>query len=90
MINQFVSGFYERGISFSEGEFYEEAISDYTKALEINPRDALAYYNRGILHLNVGRADLAIADFNKVIELSDDPDLVAAARERISEIQRRN
>jgi tetratricopeptide (TPR) repeat protein len=26
---------------------YDEAISDYTKALEIDPKDAWAYYNRG-------------------------------------------
>ncbi|MCX6009298.1 MAG: tetratricopeptide repeat protein, partial [Chloroflexi bacterium] len=67
----------------------DKAATDYSKAIELAPSYAMAYYNRGIVYDNMGQADLALADLNKTIELSDDADLTAAARERISEIQRR-
>ncbi len=35
-----------RGIVYQRKGQYDQAISDYNKALEINPRYALAYYNR--------------------------------------------
>ena len=81
--------YYERGNARRAKRQYDQAISDYNMAIEIDPGFDSAYYNRGIAYFNTGRADLAIPDFNKVISISDDSDLVAAARARISEIQRR-
>ena len=48
---------------------YELAVGDYNKAIELNPADSAAYYNRG--RANSGRKsyDLAILDYNKTIEL---------------------
>jgi TonB family protein len=48
---------------------YELAVGDYNKAIELNPADSGAYYNRG--RANSGRKsyDLAILDYNKTIEL---------------------
>jgi tetratricopeptide (TPR) repeat protein len=40
------------------------------KAIEINPKYAMAYYNRGIPHSNKGQYDKAIADYTKAIELN--------------------
>jgi len=40
-----------------------------SSALEVNPKDAAAYYNRGIAKLDKGDFDGAIADYNRVIEL---------------------
>ena len=37
----------DRGISYGEKGQYDQAISDFTKALELNPRLAEAYSNRG-------------------------------------------
>jgi tetratricopeptide (TPR) repeat protein len=39
-----------RGIAYYKENLYDQAISDYTKALEIEPRYALAYVNRGIAY----------------------------------------
>ena len=37
-----------RGVAYGHKGQYDKAISEFTKAIEINPRDAEAYYNRGL------------------------------------------
>jgi tetratricopeptide (TPR) repeat protein len=49
---------------------YDQAISDYTKALEINPMHAEAYNNRGLAYGQKGQYDQAISDFNKALEIN--------------------
>jgi len=49
---------------------YDQAIADYNKDIEINPIDAVAYYNRGIAYGLNGQYDQAIADYTKAIELN--------------------
>ena len=49
---------------------YDTAISDYNKAIEINPRDAWAYNNRGVAYLVKRQDDRAITDFTEAIELN--------------------
>jgi tetratricopeptide (TPR) repeat protein len=48
---------------------YDQAISDFTRTLEIHPRYAWAYSNRGTVHTDTGRYDQAIVDFTKALEL---------------------
>ena len=45
-------------------------IADYTKAIEINPRDADAYYNRALAKDDLKDYYGAIADYTKSIEIS--------------------
>ena len=46
------------------------AIRGCSELIGRNPRDAVAYYNRGTAYLNKGQVDGAIADLNKAIELN--------------------
>ena len=46
-----------------------QAISDYTKAIELNPKDAEAYYNRGVAYATLGKPEEAKKDLLKVVEL---------------------
>jgi len=48
---------------------YARAISDYTRAIQLNPRYARAYFFRGNAYSGQGRYDLAISDFTKAIQL---------------------
>ena len=39
--------YFDSGFDKADAKDYYGAISDYTKAIEINPNDARAYYSRG-------------------------------------------
>jgi tetratricopeptide (TPR) repeat protein len=45
-------------------------IKGYTKAIEANPRDAKAYFLRGMANQEKGDYDQAIADFTKALEIN--------------------
>jgi tetratricopeptide (TPR) repeat protein len=51
----------------------DRAIADYNKAIELDPKHAVAYYNRGIAYSDKGDNDHAIADFRKSLELFTKP-----------------
>ena len=64
--------FVESGNKKSSLEDYYGAIADYTKAIELDPDYANAYYNRGYTKYLLKDYYGAIADYSKVIELSTD------------------
>jgi tetratricopeptide (TPR) repeat protein len=49
---------------------YDQAIADYTKALEINPKYVYAYNNRGVTYDDKGNYDQAIADYTKALKIN--------------------
>lgn len=48
---------------------YDLAIQDYTKALDVDPANSFAYYNRGITKDRMGDFEGAVADFSSAISL---------------------
>ena len=48
--------------------------------------DAEAYYNRANAYASKGDIERAIADFRKVLELSDDLGVVGGAKKRLEEL----
>ena len=61
--------YYSRGNVYTNLGRYDKAISDFTKALQIDPSYAMAYYNRGITYFLKKDYDKAWKDINKVKEL---------------------
>ena len=59
-----------RGAAYGEKSQYDQAISDFNKAIEMNPRYNKAYNNRGIVYRLKGEYDQAIWDFNKAIAIN--------------------
>ena len=59
----------DRGIAYAEKGQFDQAISEYNKALEIGPKSAGAYYNRAIAYGGKGQIDQAIDDFTKALEI---------------------
>lgn len=70
-----------RGAAYASKKQYEKAISDYDKAIELNPGYATAYYNRAVAYASKKQYDLAISDYNKVIELSPEDSIAYIGRE---------
>ncbi len=46
--------YYDSGVEKANSGDYEGAIEDYNKAIEINPKDADAYHNRGFAKAELG------------------------------------
>jgi Flp pilus assembly protein TadD len=44
---------------------YQGAIDDFTKAIELNPENAEAYYRRGVVRQNIGMEDEGVIDITK-------------------------
>ena len=55
-----------------ELEKYDEAIADFSKAIELNPDFMGTYYNRGSVYIKLGKYAEACADFTKFIEINPD------------------
>lgn len=76
MKDEAVEFYIRRGNALYNNKDYDSAIADYNKALEINPNDALALYNRGFIWVANQEYDNAIKDYDKVIEI--DPSYISA------------
>jgi len=59
-----------KGVYYDEERKYEQAISEYIKAIEINPNYADAYNNRGVSYYNQGKYEQAISDYTRAIKLN--------------------
>ena len=59
-----------RGNALGDLGRHEEALADYTRAIELNPQHANAHYNRGNALGDLGRHEEALADYTRVIELN--------------------
>jgi tetratricopeptide (TPR) repeat protein len=51
------------------GKYQDRAIADYGEAIRIDPRNAVAFRNRGALNTRTQRYERAIADFTDAIRL---------------------
>ncbi len=48
---------------------YEEALTYFNKAVEVDPKNAWAYYDRGLVKIKLGDKDGACSDLHKAGEL---------------------
>jgi tetratricopeptide (TPR) repeat protein len=61
-----------QGIALLEEGQYDHAIACFNRVIEINPRHADAYNNRGLAYSGgKGQYDQGISDFNKAIEINE-------------------
>ncbi len=58
-----------RGNLYIEKDNFDQAIMDYTRAIEYDPKDELALYNRALCYQEKGLKDKACEDFRKAAEL---------------------
>jgi superkiller protein 3 len=62
--------YYEQGISLSQEERYEEALSAFKKAVDSYPDYGDAYYNMGIVYHELDRDEQAIEAYQKAIDIN--------------------
>lgn len=71
------SGLKEKALAYSDrGRYYTAvkgddnlAIQDFSRAIELNPKDSWNHIHRGQSYWGLERKDLAIRDYNKAIEI---------------------
>jgi tetratricopeptide (TPR) repeat protein len=64
----------------------EKAIEQYTKAIRLNSRHTVAYFKRGMLLMEMNFKPAAIADFRRVVEFADNPELAELAAANIAKL----
>ena len=68
--NAWVKQYFDQAVEkFEEGN-YQGAIADLTTVIEMDPQDAVSYYNRGLAKSHIEDLQGAIADYNKAIEIN--------------------
>jgi tetratricopeptide (TPR) repeat protein len=60
----------KEGLANDKSKNYTIAIENYNKAIELNPKFTLAYYNRGMAKAFLQNYTDALSDYNKAIELN--------------------
>jgi tetratricopeptide (TPR) repeat protein len=64
--------YFLKAIDYDKLNKYAEAISNYDKAIEINPNNADYYYNRGNSYYYLKNYNEAILNYNKAIRINPD------------------
>lgn len=77
--------YFKQGCAKYELQDHTGAIQDFSKAIELDPKDASAYYNRGIAKKLLKDKFGALADYSKAGELGE-----TKAYEQIQRIQKGN
>ena len=64
-----VEALFNRGLEYAQAGDFEEAITSWDKALELNPNLPQGWHNRGSALAELGRLEEAIASFDQTIAL---------------------
>jgi tetratricopeptide (TPR) repeat protein len=78
---------FDKGIALMNPGDYEQAVDQFTRALEIWPDMAEAYLNRGIVLHALGQREAAVADLERALELNS---RLARARTELGQIHLEN
>ncbi|MBN1385226.1 MAG: tetratricopeptide repeat protein [Elusimicrobia bacterium] len=75
-----VETYYNRGLAYISSNLYDDAISDFTKAIALNPKYVKAYVQRGNIYYYKLMYKESIDDYTAAIELK--PDFAGAYNNR--------
>jgi len=59
-----------QGIEFLKQKDQEEAMKEFSTAIEIDPDYSLAYYNRALIFYRYGDLGSSLSEYNKALELN--------------------
>ena len=70
----------EKGVEYAEQVRFDDAIAQFSKAIELDPQFAWAYYNRGFTYFLLGQYQRAIEDYTEAIRLDPQDGAAYASR----------
>jgi tetratricopeptide (TPR) repeat protein len=79
--------YFDIGAAFYNSNQKQEAIANFEKAVEIDPKFSPAYYFLGILHFGLEEFDKAVEALNKYIELEPNAPNINEVRDIIKQIE---
>ncbi len=79
-----------RGLAYGDKGEYDRAITDYDKAIALNPEDAVAYYNRGVAYEELGNKQQAATDYQKALSLRPGDKYVTVGLQRLKAAPRKS
>ncbi len=59
----------QRKLFYDSGKF-EQAIEEFNKAIDLNPKDAIAYYHHGNSYAELGKDKKALEDYSQAIHIN--------------------
>ncbi|RQO38739.1 hypothetical protein DBR37_00175 [Herminiimonas sp. KBW02] len=62
--------FYNRGLAYMREKRYEDAIADFSRTIQLNPKVAQAYYNRALAYYTLEKYPAAMNDLNQALALN--------------------
>ena len=79
-------GCYARACDLEQAGQRDKAIEEYTKAIKLNSKHTKSYFQRGMLLMGMGFKPAAVADFRRVVDIADDPELAGSAKEQLAKL----
>ncbi len=68
------SHYVNRAFAYAELQDFTDAANDYDRAIELEPENEQFHFLRGVFRMNCQLTELALADFNRVLEITGDDD----------------
>ncbi|MBW4632552.1 MAG: tetratricopeptide repeat protein [Iphinoe sp. HA4291-MV1] len=68
--NKSFADYYKQGHASYKVKDYEQAIENFSQAIQKDPKHAKAYVNRGNAHYNLKEYEAALADYNQAISIN--------------------
>ena len=81
------SGYVNKGNAKQLSKQYDKAIQDYTKAIELDGKNADAYFQRAKVYNLQGKTQKAIDDFKVVVQLDPKGEKGKKAKQMVEELK---
>ncbi len=65
-----------QGMTYASLKDFDNAIKEFTRAIELSPKYAVAYANRGVAYMQQKKLNLALDDLKKAAELNPQDNMV--------------